>query len=194
MENIKEYDFKGNDYTLNKQSQQIIYTHLMDVASHLSSYYECDDLSPEENFISVLFSNNTKFDVISINKWLNIMDYEQKLDYCLGNEKIANLIDNAVKTSIKSVEYSQEQIQDLLENYLYTECYDYYSGQSNVKPKFEALPEKFVKENKETIKVALYNSILRNHLRKRQSNVDRMNNAIDSITSIKPLDDNQSSK
>ena len=153
----------------------------MDVESHLTRYFENEDFGKDtENFVSVLFSNNTQQVPISLAKWTSLSP-EKQAKYCLGNEKVALIIRSAIEQSNGYMYATDDEIKDLLENYLYVTYYPYYSGASKAEPKLKELPANFVKSFTDLIKAATCNSILRNHMNKKSENIGKVFSAIEQI-------------
>ena len=177
-----KYDFRGYDYDLGKQKKEI-YQSLMDIESHLTRHFENEDFGNDSmNFVSVLISNNTKQRPVSIRKWVSCMTDSMQNNYCLGNEKIATLLDQMVCDSYNEIYATDDEIKDMLENYLYQTFYPYYSGKSAKVPTLSEFNEEFIAKNKELIMAATCNGILRNHMVKKRENLTKIFTAIEGIT------------
>lgn len=182
MDEMK-FNFKGYDYDLTDAEKSEIYRSLMDIESHLTRHYENEDFGNDSmNFISVLISNNTEAYPISIQKWLNGMKPSEQTDFCLGNEKISRLLDKMISMSSLQIYATDDEIKDMFEDYLYKTYYPYYSGATKTVPTLDVLNPYFVENNKELIKAATCNGIIRNHMVKKRENLDKVFTAIEEIS------------
>lgn len=181
-DNLK-FNFKGYDYNLDDHQKAVIYFQLMDLESHLTRYFENEDFGNDSmNFVSVLFENNTQQIPVTLAKWYSLTP-EKRAKYCLGNEKVSKILTTALIACKNDIYLSDDEIKDLLENYLYAEYYPYYSGAIENAPKIKKLPAEFISSNRELIKAATCNGIIRNHMVKKQENITRVTSAIENLSS-----------
>lgn len=185
----KNFDFEnalmfiqGKAYKMDPATAKTIYRNLIDIESHLSLFYsdESDELySGEQTFINEAFAFCEEN--ISIATWEKLTT-AQKIDYFNGNARVAKLIDFGLQDS-KDFMPNQSAVKELLEEYLYTQFYDVYSGEKNCKPSIKALPIEFLEDdkNRDILKAALLNSIVRNHMNKKKSNLVRVEGVLDSL-------------
>ena len=174
-----KFNFRGYDYDLSEEQKVEIYQSLMDIESHLTRHFENEDLGNDaSNFVSVLISNNTKAYPITLRKWCTEMTEHQQEKFCLGNEKICSLLDHAIDESYEEIYATDDEIKDMFEDYLYKKYYPFYSGQTKTVPTL-VFTDEFINANKDLIKAATCNGIIKNHMVKKRENIDRVFSAID---------------